>query len=684
MKNLSLRNGPRPFTRRHVRQTRRWCAFLLAFCMISYGFLPLAAVAQIQVSGSIHPNAIQIDNSANHHAGNPVETTIKNPGATLDWVKDSLANTDTPSLIDSIATGIKTTPPDQTGAAAIGHWNGVRIVDGIAGGEQDIFLSGGKVNEPASWNIGPGTVGSSKYDATQMYIANNQTDIFFGMERRGNNGTTAFDFEFTQLQPVSTYIPNRSDGDILISFELQGSGGSSGTVQTYIFRFDGDDPNVIGDPVPNIYVPFCDDDPGTTGTGQGDCEDILSDPLITSINGIASTPPPPWGYVNSGGTWVLSPGMERRLFAEAQIPLSLLPGVGVCGGSGFVQIRTRASSALGSDAKDTTKIFEYVFGGPTAAGALTGGCGLNIHYDAAGSTNASGGTTGLTYEWRFEKRNSTNPDVWVDAFPGTGPDATDDSGDILAPGPGTYRATLKVIENTDCFSEVTTSSVTVFDNVDGTASLTADCDDTFTFTAQGTGGSGSYAYEWKFYKEAGTVDTLAGTSSSQSGTIDVDDLLGDGEYYAVVTIRDANNVACFKDVTTNAINVRHPLTVTLAKDSPIVNTNNLDASFSVSVTGTIGNASGDTIVKAWEQFENGTTWTSVGTDSVTLSRTMTQILAGGTAVAEPNLVTILSDPYKVVRTSLQVRLTVSRSLTGQACPVTSDPLTVKAIKAIDP
>ncbi|HKQ51201.1 MAG TPA: hypothetical protein VJT74_02455 [Pyrinomonadaceae bacterium] len=76
-----------------------------------------------------------------------------------------------------------------------GHWNGVRIVDGIAQGDQDIFMTGGKENDTSTWNVGAGSVGSSKYDITQAYIANNQSTIFFGMERRGNNGTTAFDFE---------------------------------------------------------------------------------------------------------------------------------------------------------------------------------------------------------------------------------------------------------------------------------------------------------------------------------------------------------------------------------------------------------------------------------------------------------------------------------------------------------
>ena len=64
------------------------------------------------------------------------------------------------------------------------------------------------------------------------------------MERRGNNGTTAFDWEFNRLAPTGSapnYIPNRSEGDILVTFEMQGSGGSGSATP---FRFVFDDPDV--------------------------------------------------------------------------------------------------------------------------------------------------------------------------------------------------------------------------------------------------------------------------------------------------------------------------------------------------------------------------------------------------------------------------------------------------------
>ena len=115
--------------------------------------------------------------------------------------------------------------------------------------DQDIFLTGGKENQLDTWNPGPGSVGSSKYDITQAYIANNSTDAFFGMERRGNNGTTAFDWEFNKRAPndpnFPDYIPTRTEGDVLITFEMQGSGGSGSATP---FRFVYDDPDVASTP----------------------------------------------------------------------------------------------------------------------------------------------------------------------------------------------------------------------------------------------------------------------------------------------------------------------------------------------------------------------------------------------------------------------------------------------------
>jgi hypothetical protein len=60
-------------------------------------------------SGNINPLAIEIDKNANLYPGDG-NANILNPGATADWVKDSLANTDTPSLVDNVGGMLSLTP----------------------------------------------------------------------------------------------------------------------------------------------------------------------------------------------------------------------------------------------------------------------------------------------------------------------------------------------------------------------------------------------------------------------------------------------------------------------------------------------------------------------------------------------------------------------------------------------
>jgi hypothetical protein len=253
----------------------------------------------------------------------------------------------------------------------VGHWNGVRIVDGIAGNDKDIFLTGGKENDTSTWNIGPGTVGSSKYDITQAYLANNQQSLFFGMERRGNNGTTAFDFEFNQKAPNSAtpLIPNRTVGDVLFTFEVSGSGSS-------------------GSATPHYYV----------WTGSLYAERSLHG-MVSSINQ-SPVPAAPWGYVDSRGQWVLG-SIPNFSFAEAAVNIAeAFPNFNPCNTSAFVQVRTRSSAVATSDLKDTTKVFEFRFAGPTAVASFDPNCFQQFTYSSAGSRDTDGGTT-LSYVWDF-------------------------------------------------------------------------------------------------------------------------------------------------------------------------------------------------------------------------------------------------------------------------------------------
>lgn len=441
-----------------------------------------AALVRAAVTGNIHPAAIEIDPSANlHPSGNP---------GLVDWVKDDLANTDTPSLVNSIATGLI---PDVTAAGGgRGHWYGCRIVDGIAAADQDIFLTGGKENDLATWNIGPGSVGSSKYDITQAYLANNRDSLFFGMERRGNNGTTAFDFEFNQYSPhpATPLLPTRTVGDVLFTFELSGSGTS-------------------GQAVPHYYI----------WNGTRFVEQTPPPPsLVSSINQ-SDVDAAPWGYVNSKGVWTLG-RLPRFCFAEASVKLSeAFPNFTPCGNSAFVQVRTRSSATDTSDLKDTTHIFEFRFGGPDAVPAYADNCFQQFTYDGTASLDSGGGNT-VTYLWDFIPAAGATL-----SGPGlTGPDAhgvyhsTQASGlvnvTLPANAPSTQvNARLTVFETPTCSDSSAVQALTVLRDL--APAITAKSRDGASLAITLTGDApGATSLQWQRWQGASWVNIPGATGAS--------------------------------------------------------------------------------------------------------------------------------------------------------------------------
>ena len=605
----------------------------------------LTAQLGAAVVGNIHPMAIEIDASANLYPSGA-------PGL-VDWVKDSLPNTDTPTLVNSVATGII---PGVTGAGAgKGHWHGVRIVDGIAGNDQNIFLTGGKENIISTWNIGPGTVGSSKYDITQAYLANNDTSLFFGMERRGNNGTTAFDFEFNKLAPVQPLIPNRTPGDALFTFEMSGS-GSSGSAMPHYFVWDGST--------------FVEQTPAPAS-------------LISSINK-ADIPAAPWGFVNSKGNWVLG-NLLRFTFAEASVNLAdAFPGMDFCNGAkAFVQVRTRSSATETSDLKDTTQIFEFLFGGPNAVAALDTGCLPQFTFDGTASRDSSGGAE-LTYNWDF----TVPAGVTLSGAGITGPDADGryhstsltGAADVqLGAGQASagITATLTVTQGSSCTNS-TTSTVTVLRPVTAGAVLGLNCLPQFTFDASASTSGADVSYKWDFTAPVGV--TLSGSgitgpdaqgsyhSTSVSGAANVSFPAGvqSATIFATLTVaRGECTGTAQKNVT-----VLPALTAAITEK---VNDGN---ALAVILSG----ASATSTALQWEQLVGGT-WTPVlGATGPTFTYSSFEADSVPTVQAfNIDGGAFAGKLYQVV-----VRLHAERTADGITCEANSAPLTLKKVVAVDP
>ena len=541
-------------------------------------------VALVPISGNISPNAITMDGNL-YPADAASGGTTRGPdcstnafGTPNDWVKNCTPLTQaekdasTVSATTDVATGVVV---GQSGAVQAGHWQGVRIVDGLNQGEKDQFLSGGKENDVSTWNVGAGSIGSAKYDISQAYLANNNSNLFLGMERSGNNGTTAFDFEFNQNAPSGQYIPTRAVGDKLLTFEMQGSGGSGSAVAHY-FNWSG-----------SAYV--------ETSLPAG----------ITSVINQVAVASAPWGTVDSNGNWVTS-DIGRFEFAEASVPLSIITGgtFNPCAGnSRYVEIRTRSSATATSDLKDTTKIFNYQFTAPTApTTTLAGTCTQSFTFassvaspswqftlSAAQYNNGNGVTlSGHT--------GTTLSAVSVDSGGVATYTSSDASGEVDVNLPaGVGSATVGVVQtataaDTGC-SANDSKTVTVYRQLGATATLTPRCGHQFDYSATASGGKGTLSYSWQFQKNTGTTASPVWTNegsavTQQSGTFTT---AGSGSYRGVLTVKDEDDTAtsgkgqCTKIVNSAAVDVYDVVGASVSL------TGDCDNTFGYSATGSGGN-----------------------------------------------------------------------------------------------
>lgn len=587
-----------------------------------------------------------------------------------DWVSDILVSpsSEPRSYNQGVATGIISTVdlPSQpagtpvTGAAFAGtdygHVNGGRIVDGIAGADQDIFLNGGKENDVTTWNVGPGSVGSSKYDATQLFIANSSkitTDpifsvtggqknmLFFGMERRGNNGTTEFEFEFNVLPPATTYpngspipisllgyIPTRSDGDVLFTFLMNGSGTSGSCVpQILLWLPSGANPQIGAyvDVPTWLAAPQHAGFPGIpAGLGP-----------IASINEqttYGGTPSAPWGFVDSKGNWTIGmiPAFSAAKGAAYFGPgTSILPNLSSCGFA-YVQVRTRASVTASSDLKDTTKIFKYIFGGPKAGPNSRTACAQAFYFDGLSSV-ALPANAPLTYDWTI---TISDPNV---VPTGIGFNLTPVAGQ-----PGVYKtdqfttgaerqitltglseagadisAHLLVTENGVCKDSKDVASKHVYqDLASPTPTLTGVCNSrTISYSGLITGGEAPINYEWDIYQVGNPtpITKIPGTSPTvhvtTSGTFTPS---ADGTYYAVLNATDARF-----DPTNPTFCAVHPQSSSVDAYGPIVpgatftgSCNVRDITYGATASGGKG-----PYTYAWTFYKKGTPDVQVGTSS---------------------------------------------------------------------
>ena len=458
-----------------------------------------------------------------------------------DWVRDTIVNNDPGSLSDALATGII---PGVTGTTfngeKRGHWYGLRLVDGIGNADQNIFVKGGKEDDTSTWLIAPGAIGA-KDDITQAYMANAsfatndlvnfpsgiEHILYFAVERRGNTGSSAYDFEFNQLPPINTYIPNRVEGDVLFTFEISGS-QSSGTATPHIYVYHNG--NYLNNEILANSLP------------------LPRRPVMT-MNEV-ETPSEPWGFVDAKGNWSLGQ-IPKFCVAEAAVPFDpdFLQGCQLNKGS-FVQIRSRSSVSQSSDLKDMTKYFQFAFGGPTADLQLSTDCQSIFQYSGLGSHDANGGTD-LAYDWRFTvppgvSLSSQDPEFGVDPSDSTHYAAgftTDVPRDVSVTLPfgmpyADVTVQLRAFTPGSCEADTDSFAVRIWKPLSASPLLSVGAGG-INFSASAFGGKSPYFYHWQFFKK-GTPDLEVGSSTESDGAFPV---TVEGDYYAVLTVFDTADVS---------------------------------------------------------------------------------------------------------------------------------------------
>ena len=158
-------------------------------------------------SGQIGTESIEIDGDmfATELAADALEAL-----APLDWVDDASEPNSGSDCVQDDGIVLCNEPGVSARPGGTGTWHGARVLDGF-GGHDDVFLGGSMFDDTNTWAVGLGNVGSSKNDASEVFLANSDDRLYFAMQRFGNNGTTAFDFEFNQANVAGPPWGNRDD-----------------------------------------------------------------------------------------------------------------------------------------------------------------------------------------------------------------------------------------------------------------------------------------------------------------------------------------------------------------------------------------------------------------------------------------------------------------------------------------
>jgi hypothetical protein len=418
------------------------------------------------------------------------------PGATtyLDWADLNITNLTGPN------------------AAPLGSVEDHRILDFTANDDFTILSP----SNASCLNDGSAL---PKEDFTQSYIANTNTHLYFGQERRTNNGNSVYYWILSQNPPIVVADPScggNTRGQV--QFNL-----TEGDIELLVNFPDSSDP--AGGAV--FFRPYSGADSGYVPAKEAVFHANWSDTLAPVDNiavNIAQAPHAgddgfgPWGGIDSHGDPVATGSYTTASFAEWAVDLNtVFGGLALCGKQLFVTGLSRASTGqVGSidepsSLKDIVGPKLYSFGAISATASLTPSCNLTFGY-TGGGFGIDGvtpiPTSDLAASWVCTDGDGRGVSMDTAALSGTGSVPLGDS------SPDTIDCTLTITDTpSGCTAEATASTtvyapivVSITPDAAGLSCTVPDQDepgfdngdigDGVTYTPTISGGDGSYTRTW--------------------------------------------------------------------------------------------------------------------------------------------------------------------------------------------
>jgi hypothetical protein len=349
----------------------------------------LAALATVTLVTGVVGSAVFAANTTlvNFEIDGDLPATTTN-GTTEDWVHQGNTGLDSASSALKCAPAASTCAPTVPAAGLISN-----VVDGAGLGfgelyrdwlkvdpDHTTFSQGDKENDFAAtsvvcpvsgacssdtpWHIVTGSVPPNKDDlfdvATNTYILGNQSELDIGMIRTNNNGSSHVDFELNRANwtPGSTgapacatdttgitgfKCPKRTEGDLLLSFEISPSGAGV-TVATRYFVWDLPGGIDAGAGKRLTSTIGC-DGPLTGNENTCPWEEIAAPATTVLVAGVnpADMAAQPWGNrLPSGATTTTIP---QGGWFEAGLDLDALGFPPSCPGFGTASAKSRSSGS---------------------------------------------------------------------------------------------------------------------------------------------------------------------------------------------------------------------------------------------------------------------------------------------------------------------------------------------------